>query len=539
VKGTPEELIKRYERLAGERLTFEVTWQDVIDNVSPHRTNVIGSDTPGSVRSIQIYDSTAVKANTRLAAALNSMLTNQSSAWFILETDDEDLNEDSEVKLWLEEVTDETRKSLANSNFYTQAHEMYLDLGSIGTGVLFIEESKEEDKDLNFSARHIREIYVAEDYQGMVDLVIRKFTMTARQMVDRWESTVSEDVTKQLKDNPDKEFEILHCVFPREETDPEKIDNLNMSFASVWVEFEEQHKLEEGGFEEFPYIVPRWLKDSGEKYGRSPAIDALPDIKMVNSMMETMIKTGQKIADPPLQVPDEGFLNEVSLTPGSITYYRAGTRDRIEPLVIGANMPITAQMIQEKRDSIGDAFFATQLQIIDQREMTAEEVRARSQENMRVLGPTFGRLQTEFLEKLIFRVINILSNATDTEGNPKLPIPPASVQGKNFKLKFVSPLAKAQQISELQSINMTVQSAMGMAQADPSVLDNINFDMVVRKVADLDGAPMDILRTEEEVAAIRQMRQQIQQQQMQMEMAQQGAGVAKDMSQAQSNTQEG
>jgi hypothetical protein len=511
------EIIQRFGQLEGERNTWERTWQDIIDYCLPNRESVIGHDTKGEIRNWNIYDSTANKSLLRLASALNNMLTNQSSEWFALTTDDEQANELPEVKEWLDKMTTEIRDSFEASNFYTEVHEMYIDLASIGTGVLLIEPSDSPDNDIYFSCRHIREIFTAENHEGMVDTVFRKFRMTARQMVQKWGDDVSDEVKELMKKEPDDERDIIHAVYPREDYDSTKKDSKNMPFASCWLEYDTNFFLAESGYETFPYVVPRWSKASGEKYGRSPALSGLPDIKTVNAMVHTLLKTGQKIADPPLQVPDE--IVEVDLTPGGINYYDANLQGRIEPINIGANLPFTDQLVDKLRASIRDTFYVTQLQLIEHKNMTAEEVRIRTDENLRILGPTFGRLTFEFMEKLIGRVINILQYSFNPDGSPRLPQPPEVIQGKKLRLKYLSPLAKAQKHTEFRSINNIVATALSWSQIKPDVLDNINFDKAIRKVGELDGIPKGIFNDEDQVAQGRQARaeQQMQAQQMQME----------------------
>lgn len=536
MKVDPDEIIKRLEDLDSERYQWVDLWQDVVDYMLPNRSPVIGTITPGEDRSVEMYDSTAYKSLLRLAANLNDMLTNQSSQWFQLGIDDPDLEDDPLVQEWLMETTDVIRNELDRSNFYDQIHELYLDLGSFGTGIMYIEPSDSDDSNLNFKTCHIREVYVAEDKYGRIDTLFRVFNYTVRQCVQRWGiDKVSECVRKKYNDKPDEFVEIIHVVFPREERNPKKKDNKNMPFASVWMEKENKHILNESGYETRAYLVPRWMKSSGESYGRSPAISVLADIKTLNAMMETTIIAAQMTAEPPLMVPDDGFLN-LNIGPRGISYYRAGTNDMIRPLEIGSRLQINFEMMQEKRDSIADAFFATQLQMIDKTEMTAEEVRARMQENMRVIGPTIGRLQNELLRDLIFRVVNILNNAKKEDGTPVLPIPPEEVQGKEYKLKYVSPLAKAKRYNELQAINGSVNMAANWAQLKPEVLDNVDIDTAYRKASDIMGTPVDVLNSAEEVQAIRQQRQQQQQAQMQMAMqnaqaeaAEKGSKAAKNM----------
>lgn len=520
MKVNPDEILKRLDELSTERYQWEDLWQDVVDYMLPNRSPVIGMITPGEDRSIEMYDSTAYKALLRLAASLNDMLTNQSSQWFQLGIDDKDLEQDPMIQEWLRDTTEAIRNELDNSNFYDQVHELYLDLGSFGTGVMYIEPSDDdEDSHLVFKTCHIREIYVAENKYGRIDTIFRVFNYSARQCVQRWGlEAVSDKVAQKYNEKPDELFEIMHIVFPREERDPKKQDNKNMKYASIWMEKEAKHIINESGYDTMPYLVPRWMKSSGESYGRSPAVSVLADIKTLNAMVETTIIAGQMIAEPPLMVPDDGFMS-LNVEPRGISYYRSGTNDFIKPLEIGTRLPITFEMVQEKRDSIADAFFATQLQMIDKTEMTAEEVRARMNENMRVIGPTIGRLQNELLQHLIFRIISILNNI-NIDGEPILPEPPADVQGMNYKLKYVSPLAKAKRFNELQAIQGSVNMAGNWAQVRPEVMDNLNIDVAYRKAVDIMGAPLDILVPAEGVVAGRQQRAQQMAQAAQLEAAQ-------------------
>ena len=181
-----------------------------------------------------------------------------------------------------------------------------------------------------------------------------------------------------------------------------------MPFESVYLEYKNGNELSVSGFKEFPFVVPRYLKASHEIYGRSPAMTALPDVKMLNEMSKTTIKAAQKQVDPPLLVPDDGFLLPVRTVPGGLNFYRSGTRDRIEPLNIGANNPLGLNMEEQRRDAIRAVFYVNQLMMQQGPQMTATEVIQRNEEKMRLLGPVLGRLQSELLKPLIDRVFNIL-----------------------------------------------------------------------------------------------------------------------------------
>jgi hypothetical protein len=205
------------------------------------------------------------------------------------------------------------------------------------------------------------------------------------------------------------------------------------------------HIISLGGFLENPYVIPRYLKASTEQYGRSPGMNALADVKVLNKMVENSLKAAAKQIDPPLLIPDDGMLAPIRMSPGSINYYRSGSRDRIEPLNINANNTITINNENQRRDAINKMFHIDQLVVTENRNMTATEVIQRQEEKMRILGPVLGRLQSELLSPLITRVFNILLR------NGLFMQSPDILQQQELKIEFVSPMALAQRGQELQS----------------------------------------------------------------------------------------
>jgi len=283
--------------------------------------------------------------------------------------------------------------------------------------------------------------------------------------------------------------------------------------------------ISEGGFREFPYVVPRYLKASYEIYGRSPSMNALPDVKMLNKMSEVAIKAGQKQIDPPLMIPDDGFMLPIRTVPGGLNFYRSGSRDRIEPLNIGANNPITLQMIQDRQLAVQKTFYVDQLLMAQGGNMTATEVLQRNEEKMRLLGPVLGRLQSELLQPLIERVFNILMRSDVFKPAPEI------LNGIDIDIEYVSPLAKAQKSGDLNAVMRGVEIFGSMAQFAP-VLDYLDADGLVKYVQNTLGLPAKIIKSDAEVAQLRQERQQQQQaqaeQQQQMQQAE-AAGAAAPM----------
>ena len=513
-------LLSRYEKLEGQRQNWETHWQEVADYMQPRKADVTKQRARGDKRMEQVFDSSPIQAVELLAASLHGMLTNPSTPWFTLRFKDEEIENEDEAKLWLEASTDAMYTAFNRSNFQQEIFELYHDLITFGTAAMFIEEDDEDI--IKFSTRHINEVFIAENDKGRIDTIYRRFKISARAAMQKFGEAVSSDVQSAFKKDPYKEVEILHAVYPRTDFNPNKKDKKNMPFESVYIEFKNGNELSVSGFREFPFVVPRYLKASNEIYGRSPAMTALPDVKMLNEMCKTTIKAAQKQVDPPLLVPDDGFLLPVRTVPGGLNFYRSGTRDRIEPLNIGANNPLGLNMEQQRRDSIRAVFYVNQLMMQDGPQMTATEVIQRNEEKMRLLGPVLGRLQSELLKPLIDRVFAILLR------NNMLPAAPEFLSGRDIEIEYVSPLAKAQKSTELQSIMRAVEILGSLANVAP-VFDYVNFDNLVKHLADIVGVPQKILKTQSQVHAERQQAAQQQEQMQQMQQLQQVAKAGGDI----------
>ena len=513
-------LMKRYQTLQTNRSHWESHWQELGDYVCPRKADITKKRTGGDKRTELIFDGTAIHAAELMSASLHGMLTNAATPWFDLRYENDELNGDDEAKEWLEGATDVMYQHLARSNFQEQIHELYSDLVTFGTGVIFIEN--DDDDGFRFSTRHIAEVYVSEDEQGRVDTVFRKYKTTARAAVRQFgDAKVTQRIAKLNTDDPYAEIELLHIVMPREDRDRRKRNAVNKPFASIYLDPGEKMIIGESGYDEFPYCVPRFLKASFEiGYGRSPAMTALPDTKMVNKMSEIVIRASQLQIHPPLMVPDDGFMLPVRTTPGGLNFYRSGTRDRIEPLNIGANNPLGEMQLEQRRQAIRAAFYVDQLILGTGPQMTATEVVQRTEEKMRLLGPVLGRLQAELLQPLIGRCFAILSRQKAFAAAP-----PMLLDG-NIDIEYVSPLAKAQRTGDVQGILQMIEFLMPLMQLDQGVADYLDMDGLAKHIIKVTGTPATVVRGEGEVSGIRENRAAAMQQEQELMAAQQVASAA-------------
>jgi hypothetical protein len=318
------------------------------------------------------------------------------------------------------------------------------------------------------------------------------------------------------KSDPDKKFTFIHAVMPVGEYKGKIATKL--PWLSIYISVDDKNILSEGGYNELPYLVTRWAKASGEEYGRSPAYNALPDIKTLNKAVELGLRTWAKVLDPPLLVEDDGIIGRVSTKPGGITVIR---RDgALKPLVLAAKFDVSDMKETEKRQAIRQAFFADQLELQQGPQMTATEVQVRYELMQRLLGPTLGRFQTEFLNPLVERCFGMMQRNENF-----LPAPEA-IEGAAIDVEYVGPLARSQRMEEAVAVERLYEMVANLAQIAPEIMDNLNHDEAIRSRAELLGVPKTILKDYREVQQIRQQRMEQQQQQAQMEQMQVGADMA-------------
>ena len=221
------------------------------------------------------------------------------------------------------------------------------------------------------------------------------------------------------------------------------------------------------------------------------------------------------------------MLAPIRKSPGSINFFRSGSRERIEPLQINANTNVSLNNENQRRDAIAKMFHVDQLLITENRNMTATEVLQRNEEKMRILGPVLGRLQSELLSPLITRVFNIMLRQ-----GLFLPAP-EMLQQQELKIEYVSPMALAQRSQELQSLMRGLEIFGSMSQALP-VMDYIDDNGMVKQIIEILGIPATCIKSDAEVQQLREERaaeQQAAMEQQQMlaetQAAKQAAPLAK------------
>ena len=532
-----EEAIAEFGKLEARRSNWDSTWDEVADFVLPRYGDFTTTRSPGENRHDRIYDSTAPLALERFAAALESMLTPRAQKWHRLQPSDKDVMDSNAVKEWYEEVNKILWRSRYRpyANYASSQHEVYLSLGAFGTGCLFVDNVL--GKGIRYKAIPLKEIYIDTDSYGTVDTVYRRFKLDLRQSIQQFgEKNLPTELIAGGKKDSKREFEYIHCVRPRLDVDPTRIDAKGMPFESSYIAKEFKEEVMAGGYDTMPYIVSRYVVSPTEDYGRSPAIAMLSDIKMINIISRDQIQISHKLADPPLLLHDDGILGfgntEVNMMAGGLNYGGVSPEGRqlIQPLQTGGNPALAESILEQRRRNINDAFLVSLFQIlVETPEMTATEAMIRVQEKGQLLGPTISRQQSEALGPMIEREISILSRA-----NALPEMPPELIEaGGGYDIEYDSPMTRMMQAEEVVGLQRSVEAMTPFIQVNPELLGIYDVEQVMRDTNYINGVPTKWLKTPEEVAEAQEQAQQADQAAQMAEQAPVAAATMKDTAQAQ------
>lgn len=533
-QGIAEELIRDFERLRKDRGVWEEHWREIAERMYPSHKDLFTSygtnQTKGDKRNQERFDSTGVLALKRFGAILDSLLTPRNSTWHRLIPNNETLKKSKIVQDYFQSVNEILFKQryLPHANFSSQNQLQYLSLGGYGTGALFIDEEKNLGG-LRYKNIHLSQLFMQENHQGIVDRVARYFMLTARQA----QKLFGDALPRQIKDDagnfPNKEYFFLHWVIPNTDIEPFALDYRGMPYLSFYISITEQKLLSEGGFNTFPYAVSRYEQTPEEAYGRSIAMDVLPEQKTLNEQKKTILKQGHLATDPVILTHDDGILDIYDGTPGSLVPGGVSKDGKalVQPMPVG-QIHTGIDLMEEERRVINDSFLITLFQIlVETPQATATEILERTREKGILLAPSVGRQQSEYLGPLITREIDILSRQNKLPPQPQII---KEAQGE-FEIVYESPINRTQRAEWAAGAMRTVELALNLATQtqDLSHLDHFNFDVMIPAVSDINGTPSTWINDKKTIQAIRLARSKQQQQQMMVEAAPAAAGMVKAM----------
>jgi len=560
-----QDIVKEFDKRSTGRSNWNSIWQIIGEYVSQVKQNFEYQPDDGEFLQYDVYDSTGTFAAHNCASALLGMLWTGSAKQNIELAPPDDLEiETQELAEFYDKMTNRTTAAMDDpkANLSLTLDEYMLDQIIFGTSGIGTEHDEEGNP--YYTPYGVKEALLIEGKRGKVVGCLLCFEWEIGRAVEEYGiDKVSEKVRKKYQDGATTDkIKIIHAIRPRKEKKAEA-GSLAMPIESVHVEYETKHIIKETGFHENPVAFGRFRRLNYETYGRSPAMNALPDIREANALKEAIILATEKNLDPPQGILDDGMLGngKIDTSPGTFTVFNAsgnlGTRNPIFPLVTVGSLPDAMQRLETLKESISQHFFIDRLlDFNNDAQMTLGETQIRdsirsaslssltSRQIAEVLTPTIERTVAGMWRAGRYGVIrgseeekDILLRGEEPEYLPDV-IVDRLQKGKDiYKVRYKTKAAQASRAQEYMAILEIAGTAGQFMAVDPTIALRVDLHEGLKTISDIRGVPVNMIRQDDVYQEMLKQQQQQQQAAMALQAGQQVAGIAKDAAQAQQISQ--
>ncbi|MGV1912075.1 hypothetical protein G6K96_21590 [Agrobacterium vitis] len=531
------DLLEIDTRLFAAKENIDSLYQSICEYFYPERAEFTTEIQYGDEFASHLIDSYPVYVRRELGNSIGSMV--RDGDWFKATVTNQDVMRKADASSFLEFMTTVNRAILysRDSGYRRAASLVEHDWAAIGMGWMQVSFNKARDN-LIFRNHHPKLCAAAEGPDGHIWHVHRKADMNAISMAHQFgEDKLTQPMRDKLKEKDFKTcFKVRHCFVPLEIYEPYRKFPKWAKWADVYVT-EEGKILQELPAATFDYVVPRWQTISGKVYAFSPAsIIALPDARMIQRMMLSIIEAAEKANDPPLVAVQDAILSEIDMSSAGITYIDAEYDERmgaaIRPIDLGKNPSVGEKLIVDVRQKLSDAFFLNKLTPLAnaQRTKTAYEASQLVQEYIRQALPLFEPIDDEWTGATLDLVTEKVMRSGGYGPVDKSGVPvdmPDALRGQNLVYEFNNALQQARDQQKIEGFKQGADLTAIAAQMDQSIVQEVDMRTAFRDAFSVvPGSRVDWLRSEEEAQQLAQQSQQQAQMQQQMAMVGQGAEIA-------------
>lgn len=521
---TENYLAELFENAKSRKQNFTNAWTEISMYFRPNRGDFNSKVHDGTFRDPRLTHPAPVVAVNKLASRITSDLTDVAINGFMLSPIDKRVGAIDESIKWAEDVSRLMRSVLylPSTNFQSANAVFTGDLVTYGTAVMAI---KETDKSPFITMRpvHLDTVHILEDNFGKVDVVFEEVTFSARQVMQEFKDTLPAKLKHEIEEGKHETICIYKIASDSETISKMSGTKLVQDYGIIYAT-DDMEIFETTGLDYFPYVVARFDLKTGEVYGRAPAWDGLPYAKRLTMLQVMHSRALQRLYDPVVLTTDDSILPKGRLVPGQridggineLTNQRS-----IDYLTFPVDLNVGLQEEQWLTQRLEELFYVQGLPDNKNVRMTQVEVQARLAE-LKSMSPNIGRIVNEYLTPLVLTVYSILLR------KKVLPAKPAEIKDVAHKFNFMGSLTNIYKYSEAESIQQLYQLLSVVGQFDPSVLGLIKHEKSLYALADIYNAPLDILKTEDELNTERAAQQQMAAQQQQAQLAQQYSEVAKN-----------
>lgn len=500
-----KELSKHSAKLFENRWPLLSLWQTMALNFYPARADFTTVRNLGDEFTEGLFSSAPIIMHRELSGMMSSLM--RQGDWFRL-SGTEDSNKTSSAAREMDRMTKIQRDKMyaSRSGFVRASKQADMDWTAFGQAVKSCELTKDR-RDLLIRNWHLRDVAWAEQDNGQVGQVSRKWKPYAYELMQLFPDSVSDTTRKIADKTPYERIQCYHVITPMEIRNTTEFGEFE--YTSTYYEENGHHILEDIGTHNRYYVIPRWLVTGETPYAYSPAtMAAIPDARLLQAITLTLLEAGEKFTNPPLLGQDGMIRGDLQVYAGGVSWinpdYDERMGDVLRPLSQNASgMPIGFEMANSIRDQLSDSMYLNKLMLPDIREMTAYEAGLRMQEQARATLPILEPIEEEDNRQMCDVIFDLLFR----NGDFGSPVDIIRTIGDRVEFEFESPIKKFEGKEKQGEFHQMIQMYAAGVEADPIVRHSANIDKAFRDAMDGMGYPAEWVKTDEESAASAQMEQ--------------------------------
>lgn len=491
---TVQEKLKRAEKAFERQNNWRSTLTEAYMYAHP-QVNVLNSETEGG------------KKNTHLFTGFGQVQTRKAVGRFINATFPAETNwcllkagpgthpdKVQELNIKLQEATEKMFSVIHNrSNFQTAVAEFGFDLW-ISTGIMTAQKGRNPVRPVSYTAIPQHQVALEEGPDGDVGAKFRKFNLAAGMVSPTWkDAKLSPNMEKALAEDPTKTFELVEVTYTDYDTD---------KVYYCVIAKDEKQEIVKRDLRMDRYIVGRLSRSPNEVNGRGPVLDALPDLKTANKLVELVLKNASMAIAGPWTVVDDGVVNPdnaiigpnrmipVAKNPG----HPSGPS--IAPLERSGEFNIAYMEYDRLKTEIVDALLANDIPEYDGAPKTAYELLQRVRSYVDDTSAFYGRVNREV-------VIPLVQNTLDIMANDWSMIDKIVIDGNFINLQITSPLAIQQAVREVETVVQAIEMSKTLFGPEQTALV-FKVEEIVPWIARKLNVPETLLREKGEQEGIEQ-----------------------------------
>jgi hypothetical protein len=257
-----------------------------------------------------------------------------------------------------------------------------------------------------------------------------------------------------------------------------------------------------------PYQALRMVRVDNEDYGRGYVEEFLGDLKSLEGLSQSLVESAAASSKVVFMVRPNSVTRKKDLAQTRNGDIITGSSDDVAVLQAQKqyDLQVVERSIAKLEERMSYAFLLNTAIQRDAERVTAQEIRYMAQQLETAMGGIYSLLSQEFQLPLVTILMKRMSQANEIPALPKNSVKPTIITG-------VEALGRG---NDLQKLREFVAEIANLAQVNPQIVQSLNTQDLVKRIATGLGIETDgLVKSEEEIMQEQEeMQSQMQNQQM-------------------------